>query len=149
MKKIQFICMIAVLLILSGCEKNEEVTSHKLKGTCWASESSIMAFDRVNRLYFYDVWYFTSETEGTYTKYYTTYNRVDIGNGDDPMKYGVVEANGKIYVNSYNFPNISIREVYSQYGKNNDKTYDGCFVSEDFLLIDNSSRYLRVNRKTY
>ena len=88
--------------------------------------------------------------EAELTQYNTGYTKVDIGHGDDPMKYGSVykDGCGTIHVRSFNYPKISTYETSPDLkGNMEDKNYwDGEFVSEEFLIMDGSARYLRIYR---
>lgn len=140
-------CFLASLCLVS-CN-DESSTQFKLKGTCWACEGTLSGAGYIERQYFYDVWYFTSETQAELTNYSTYSYKVDIGHGDDPMKYGVAESFGcgVIHVTKFNYPYISTYETSTDiYGNVSDKNYwDGEFVTKDLLII-NKRRYLRVNR---
>ena len=133
-----------------SCSKKEVDGPFKLAGTYWANESSLPGYKTDNRLYFYDVWHFVSEKEAELTQYNTGYTKVDIGHGDDPMKYGSVykDGCGTIHVRSFNYPKISTYETSPDLkGNMEDKNYwDGEFVSEEFLIMDGSARYLRIYR---
>lgn len=150
-KRILFI-ITCVCMCLMSCD-NDMNKPGQLTDTYWASESSIpetkTSWGTVPESFYYRVWHFSSESEGTIVVYDTRYDRVDIAHGEDPARYGLVQDYGKykIEVTSFNYPLISVELTGLDFSGNTEViNYNGEFVAKDILVFNNTLRLLKINK---